>query len=230
MEKYKEKKSPIKIAIKKLKRVFFGKKSLFDSSKSYWERRYHSGGNSGSGSYNRLAEFKAEVLNDFVKEKNIRTVIELGCGDGAQLELSSYPNYVGIDVSPTAVSICKEKFAKDHTKSFFILNNFDFTNKFYDLALSLDVIYHLVEDETFDQYMKNLFSVSKKYVVIYSSNEEKAWPAPHVRHRQFTQWVMDNQPAWEMIGHINNRYPFDENDQENTSFADFYIYGRKNIS
>ena len=38
----------------------------FRDSKHYWEDRYASGGNSGSGSYNKLAEFKSEVINAFV--------------------------------------------------------------------------------------------------------------------------------------------------------------------
>ncbi|WP_125185483.1 hypothetical protein [Botryobacter ruber] len=36
-------------------------------SSDYWEKRYSSGGTSGSGSYNRLAEFKADVLKSFIK-------------------------------------------------------------------------------------------------------------------------------------------------------------------
>ncbi len=36
------------------------------------------GKNSGAGSYNELAEFKANVLNDFVRENDIQTVIEYG--------------------------------------------------------------------------------------------------------------------------------------------------------
>jgi len=40
----------------------------FDGSESYWVKRYASGGSSGAGSYGAPAEFKARVLNDFVRE------------------------------------------------------------------------------------------------------------------------------------------------------------------
>ena len=43
------------------------------NSREYWEKRYASGGNSGAGSYNYLAEFKAEILNNFVTENNINS-------------------------------------------------------------------------------------------------------------------------------------------------------------
>ena len=86
----------------------------------YWEQRYAKGKNSGSGSYNRLAEFKAEIINAFIGENNITTVIEFGCGDGNQLTLANYPNYIGFDVSPTIIKICKEKFQTSKTKEFYV--------------------------------------------------------------------------------------------------------------
>ncbi|MDR2439202.1 MAG: class I SAM-dependent methyltransferase [Planctomycetaceae bacterium] len=83
---------------------------LFPGSKRYWDNRYCQGGNSGAGSYGRLAEFKAEILNKFVTENNINSVIEFGCGDGNQLMLANYPYYIGVDVSPKAIEICRELF------------------------------------------------------------------------------------------------------------------------
>src|ERR1700760_1333334 len=91
----------------------------FKTSSDYWERRYVRGGNSGVGSYGRLANFKAEFLNDFVEQHRINSVIEYGCGDGSQLKLASYPSYIGIDVSPRAVEICRALFAADRSKRFF---------------------------------------------------------------------------------------------------------------
>ena len=63
----------------------------FISSSEYWDQRYRTGGNSGAGSYNRLAQFKASFLNTFVNTYQIASVIEYGCGDGAQLKLARYP-------------------------------------------------------------------------------------------------------------------------------------------
>ena len=87
--------------------------ALIKSSKDYWEERYANGGNSGPGSYNHLAKFKAFVINDFVKKNNISTVIEWGSGDCNQLTLANYKNYIGFDVSQTAVKICQNKFYND---------------------------------------------------------------------------------------------------------------------
>src|SRR5690349_24554192 len=57
----------------------------FRSSPSYWEERYRQGGNSGVGSYGQLARFKAQTINRFVAEQAVTSVVEFGCGDGAQL-------------------------------------------------------------------------------------------------------------------------------------------------
>lgn len=198
----------------------------FAGSDSYWKNRYDSGGNSGNGSYRQLAEFKAEVLNEFVRENAITSVIEYGCGDGNQLGLADYPRYVGFDISPTAVSACTARFAQDRSKTFCCIN--DYQGETADLTLSLDVIYHLTEDAVFTEYMGRLFDSSQRFVIIYSSDTEdnSGHAAPHVKHRKFSTWVANNRSGWALVRHIPNRYPFN-GDNRTSSFADFYIYARK---
>ncbi len=53
----------------------------------------------------------------------MQAVIELGCGDGNQLPLAAYPQYIGLDVSKTAIELCKIRFACDPGKSFFLYDN-----------------------------------------------------------------------------------------------------------
>jgi SAM-dependent methyltransferase len=203
---------------------FFGlSKSQFSSSKNYWQDRYAKGGNSGDGAYSHLADFKAEILNGFVVERSIHSVIEFGCGDGNQLRFASYPQYFGFDVSPEAIALCQKLFLGDTSKTFDLVEKYDGTRA--DLAMSLDVIFHLVEDDVFDRYMRTLFSASSKYVVIYASNSDdnSKVDVPHVKHREFTKWVASNAPDWKMIKMIPNKYPFNGINKE-SSFADFYFF------
>lgn len=195
----------------------------FSTSQDYWITRYNAGGNSGDGSYNQLAAFKAETLNDFVTKAKIRQVIEYGCGDGNQLALSKYPSYLGFDVSGRALTLCKNAFAGDETKSFRHMS--EYKGDRAELTLSLDVIYHLVEDDVFLDYMKRLFDSADRYVVIYSSNTDENRPnqEAHVRHREFSRWVDEARPSWKLRMRIPNRYPFDCRTGRG-SFADFYIY------
>ncbi|MBN1811542.1 MAG: class I SAM-dependent methyltransferase [Anaerolineae bacterium] len=195
----------------------------FAGSEDYWRQRYKSDGDSGAGSYHKLAEFKAEILNGFVRNKQIRTVIEYGCGDGNQLRLSEYPSYIGFDVSPEAISQCKNIFSDDETKAFKLMD--EYADETAQLTLSLDVIYHLVEDEVFHGYMKRLFDSSTNFVIIYSSNTDRQarFQAAHVKHRKFSQWIDQNGPKWKLIQHIPNRY-FHARNTRGEPFADFYIY------
>ncbi|MFP5205140.1 MAG: class I SAM-dependent methyltransferase [Acidobacteriota bacterium] len=197
------------------------RKMRFSSSK-YWDSRYSQGGTSGSGSYNRLAEFKAEFLNGFVEQNGIASVIEFGCGDGSQLKLARYPSYIGVDISPKAVEICRSKFAADPSKTFCVPAALDRNTK-VDLSLSLDVVYHLVEDPVFDAYMRRLFACARRFAIVYSSNWNHQ-ETLHVRHREFTKWVDENEPGWRLLSTVKNRYPYDAANPDQTSLADFYVF------
>lgn len=195
----------------------------FQGSEQYWIQRYASGRTSGIGSYGKLAEFKADVLNSFVKEKDIRSVIEYGCGDGSQLKLAEYMHYIGFDISPKAISLCKFTFKRERNKVFKMIDNY--AGETADLSLSLDVIYHLVEDQVFESYMQRLFKSANRFVVIFSTNTDEQMPGqpPHMHHRKFTDWIVENHPGWRLIRHVPNLYPY-KGDFTKGSMADFYIY------
>ena len=189
----------------------------------YWEKRYSSGGNSGVGSYGKMALYKAKIINQFVKENSIQSVTEFGCGDGNQLGLANYPKYVGFDISEAAINICKNKFKSDATKTFRMLNTYKGDQA--DLTLSLEVIFHLLEENLFIKHMQVLFNSSKKFVIIFSSNSDdnKDYVGTHMRQWRFTDWVDQNQNDWNLIEHIPNKYPYKKKTGEG-SISDFYIY------
>lgn len=201
----------------------------FKTSPDYWEKRYKLKGNSGAGSYGRLAKFKAKIINDFVAENDVKTVIEYGCGDGNQLTLSKYPHYIGLDVSNTAVELCAKRFKNDPSKSFYKVGNAGPLSA--QFTLSLDVIYHLIEDDVFESYMSDLFNTATRFVCIYSSNfiDDFAKSAAHVRHRKFTDWVENNANNFDLISTVPNLYQYDDKNLNNTSFADFFFFKRKEI-
>jgi SAM-dependent methyltransferase len=208
-----------------------GKSSIpaveFVHSGQYWEDRYAQGGTSGAGSYGRLAQFKAEFLNEFVAAKNITSVVEFGCGDGAQLGLAEYPSYVGFDVSPQAVKLCAQKFSGNGGYEFHSLAYSHPKEGSFDLALSLDVIYHLIEDDVFDGYMKRLFSASDKYVIIYSYNFEKNYFSKHEKGREFLGWCQGHAKNWTLIEQVKQRYPYNPEHPNNTSQSDFYVFKKQ---
>ncbi len=194
----------------------------FAGSRQYWVERYRRGGDSGSGSEGDLARFKAEVVNTFVREHEIADVIELGSGDGRQLALAAYPRYLGVDVSPEAVAACRTRFGDDPTKRFAVLD--EDTGETAELALSLDVIYHLVEDEVYEAYMRRLFAAATRYVIVYSSDHDEQ-NASHVRQRAFTPWVREHAPQWRLVRRLPNPHPFDPATGRG-SISDFWFFER----
>lgn len=175
----------------------------FPGSANFWERNYKRGGTSGGGSYGELARGKAEFLNTFVRDQAVESVIELGCGDGNQLSLANYPAYIGLDIAPSAIGLCKSRFAEDSTKSFFLYDGECFVDRagifMADLAISLDVIYHLTEDSVYESYMTHLFAAGQRYVIIYSTDTIIEGTGPHVRHRQITSWIDLKYEEWRLI-------------------------------
>jgi hypothetical protein len=196
---------------------------VFAGSAAFWERRYQRGGTSGAGSYGVLARGKAEFLNAFVREHAVESVIEFGCGDGNQLSLAEYPRYIGLDVSRSAIGLCQQRFAEDTSKSFFLYDGNYFADQagifVADLAISLDVIYHLVEDPVYETYMNHLFSAGRRYVVAYSTDAVMADMCPEVRHRRFTSWIERNRPQWRLAERVPG--PGSGPDR-----PDFFVYER----
>ena len=207
---------------RRILRFLTGKRG-FHSSR-YWEDRYREKGNSGAGSYGVFAEYKAEIINQFVAEYGIRSVIELGCGDGNQASMLNIGKYLGVDVSKTAVARCKDLFRGDASRSFVHLPNLK--DQSADLTMSLDVIYHLIEDEVFHSHMALLFERAEQYVMIYSTNvDQDQGLGQHVRHRKFSDWVEANASDFQSFKIIENnidRSLFAEGDLP----ASFYIYRR----
>lgn len=182
---------------------------MFDSKK-YWERRYKKGGSSGAGSCGILGRYKAFVINEFVKNNDIRTVCDLGCGD-KQFVLYDVPDFTGYDVSSFIIEKNKKKYRHKFTASMDDLTH-------YDLTISMDVILHLIEGDVYQEYMKNLFRLSDKYVIIYSPNKNEILKRKHNRYREF---LPDVPPDFELIEFIDNPH------KGVSTQADFYIFKKR---
>ena len=114
----------------------------------------------------------------------------------------------------------------DDRKRFLLMEGY--AGQTAQLPRSLDVVYHLVEDDVYASYMETLFAAGERFVIVYSSNSEHNEPgqARHVRHRIFTRWVEANMPDWVLLEHLANRHPLSAPDGQG-SLADFYFYQKR---
>lgn len=184
----------------------------------YWDRRYREGRTSGAGSEGDEGAYKAQYLTDFTHQHNITSVLDWGCGDGQVLGLVRFPegiNYVGVDVSPTIVQQMNEKFVSPYTfltATEFLKNvarlreNLQSStphevSKFplkFTLALSMDVLFHLPNDEDYRDYLDCLFGSATDFVMIYSTNYAGGRTARHVYRREFTPDIAERFPEWKL--------------------------------
>lgn len=170
----------------------------FRGSRRYWEARYRLGGHSGEGSRGKHARHKADVVNSFIAQHAVDSVIEFGCGDGYQLGMLRCPYYIGVDVSDTILRACRELYANDGNKSFLSMD--EYSGELADLSMSLDVIFHLVEDKVYEDYLDRLFAAAGQFVVIYSTSEDMDHTGvPHVRHRDVGSDCAKRYPAFERM-------------------------------
>lgn len=181
----------------------------FTGSQDYWRGRYRRGGDSGVGSGGAAARHKADVVNAFVSANNIRSIVEFGCGDGRQLELARYPQYHGYDISVDAVDACRRAFSNDASKRFALVAEYDGSRS--DLALSLDVLFHLVEDDVYEAYLTRLFDAAERFVVIHSSDvPQETRSLPHVRHRFVSRDIANRFTDFEPFHVTVPPGPFDQ--------------------
>lgn len=186
----------------------------------YWENTYKNGGNSGAGSYGMLAEFKAEVINRIIALHKLTRVIEFGCGDGNQLSYMDYKKYLGLDVSASSIQMCAKRFASDPSKSFMLYNPGSFLNQGFieaDLAVCLDVLYHITNEEDYISTLRDLFSVSADWVIIYTriTNAHSTSGVETIQDRNIFDYLAAF-PEYKVEEIIPQRYP-------DLSSADFLL-------
>jgi hypothetical protein len=195
----------------------------FPGSAAHWQQHYERGGDSGPGSYREFAEYKARLINKTIRKYNIRSIIELGCGDGNQLSYIDVDEYIGLDISKVAIARCRKLYVGNMKRSFIWYDPDYFHDPLHivsaDCAMSLDVIFHLIEDDIFARYIKSLFNCGRRLVMIYAFDREKGnHDHVSVRYRKYSDYIAGNIPEFRVLLHV----PATE------AFGDFYLYERIN--
>lgn len=163
----------------------------------YWEGRYaHGKRGSGAGSRGDAAKRKAEFVNDLIAARNVRSVIDWGCGDGIVAQLISVPRYIGLDVSWAAIALCRQRAAESPGRTWLAYDGIVAPElPPAGLALSLDVLFHLTDDALYRRHLELLFG-SAPLVCIHSSNHEVTDEPLHMRSREF---AADVPQGWRCV-------------------------------
>ncbi len=194
--------------------------TTLNKMKGYWNKRYEAG-TTFAGSTGRLLDFKFGTVQGIVNEYGIKSVVDLGCGFPAVLAALDVDKYMGVEISDYALSELEEH-ASD-TKAFKDLDDLKKADA-ADMAVSLDVI-QFVPDDEFHAHLDLLFTMGKKYVLIYAPNQPGTGLtlAEHMYFREFLPYVKEKYGK-EPAKIISNDYPADYRNQRGTSFSSFYLF------
>lgn len=179
---------------------------------------------SGPGSYRQdLVDAYVEVVNNFLNEKQIQSVIEIGCGDFnvAKNYAENFASYVGIDIASNVISQNKTKY-ETNTVRFVCMDAVEESLPDAQLCLVRQVFQHLSNKE-----IKLVLSKLEKfdYVIIAETQykKEKALAynleidASRTTRRSKKSGVYLEEPPFSVYGRIVRTLPYDND-------VDFVIY------
>jgi len=119
------------------------------------------------GSTKKMSQTYIDFVNNIILTQNIKTIIDIGCGDGlmlSHLDIPETTNLTGIDISSRAIEIIKNSFKDRKNFSFINIDAKEYTEYSADLVLIKDVFQHL----PFIDIEKIIRAVEKKakYIII----------------------------------------------------------------
>lgn len=131
---------------------------------AYWEIHYQVGGTSGAGSIDEYRAWKWETITRYLPE--VEHVIDIGCGDLSFWEDRDCQDYTGIDVSSTVIA----KNRRLRPRWAFIVapaeQRIEHLHK--DCVFCLDLLFHIMNDNSFRAILNNLCYYSTNYIFIYN--------------------------------------------------------------
>lgn len=101
---------------------------------------------SGAGSYNSVTDSTKKLITDTVHNKNIKRIIDLGCGDWNWMSTIrgefSDVYYEGWDANDEIIAMLNEKHGNENTK-FYVKDITEEKLSNFDLVICRDVLFHL---------------------------------------------------------------------------------------
>jgi SAM-dependent methyltransferase len=159
----------------------------------YWHERYLRGDGSGVSSRGDAAADKAERINLLLDRLSSRTVVDWGVGDGTVAAKIVADRYLGVDIAPAALDLARDVCGDRPGWAWLLYDPHrpPPLTVHADLALSLDVLFHLTDDGAYRAYLALLFG-SARIVLIRASNYE----APRDDHMRRRKWSVDIPAGW----------------------------------
>jgi 2-polyprenyl-3-methyl-5-hydroxy-6-metoxy-1,4-benzoquinol methylase len=134
---------------------------------------------SGPGSEGLFADQKTACISSLLQELDIRTILDIGCGDlhWMQQLANSLDQYLGVDIVPELIAHNNARYASSQVRFMDtdltqMRNHAEPTNISWDLVLCLDIFGHLSSDEV-DGLIRFLTdSVQTSYLLVTNRRDQ----------------------------------------------------------
>ena len=174
--------------------------------KKYWNdryrdrKRYRAGDGSGIGSEGVELKVKGDFVNILIAGQKIKSIVDYGCGAGNFTgQLVGFEKYLGYDISDACISICVNKYRGVH--------GIEFTSAIenvkpeqYQLAISMDVLFHQVSETDFYRSLAELFR--HEWVLIYTIDRQLQGMMAHMKIRVIDDIVKTLYKDYELLQKI----------------------------
>ncbi len=144
----------------------------------YWQERYAHGEGSGKGSEGRNYEYKRDYINQIIEKHKIGRIVDFGCGDGTQIRELRIHQYHGIDIAESSILRCRKMYANHPGFRFEVYGDAHYSH--YDLAMSLDVLYHIVAQDVYESYLQHLFRYSNIHIDLCQLGSQRIHGSPYL--------------------------------------------------
>lgn len=121
---------------------------------------------SGPGSRVSVNKKLLSLLEDFVKQNNVKTIVDCGCGDFNWMKLFNFDlvdKYIGIDIVEPLINKNKRKYSNNKI-DFKCQSIIDTDIPECDLIICKDVLFHLSFEDS-ELVIKNIKKVNPKFLM-----------------------------------------------------------------
>jgi len=145
------------------------------NTQSYWEERFSSGDWENSQGRQQTENFaKAQIQYLHIDNSFTGTILDFGCGLGDAIPIyrENFPqaNLIGIDISHSAIELCRDKYGEIAT---FIQGNHKNIPDNVDVIIASNVLEHISEDLI---VAKHLLSCCKSLYIVVPYQESNLHP------------------------------------------------------
>ena len=174
-----------------------------DDALRYWEERHKSSSDLRAGGDKGLSDAANELFYALRAGGLLRLIagrfnllsplriLDAGCGRGRFSDLPSRGGFTvtGIDSSSTAIQYCTRNCLGDYVRS--TIDSF-VANELYDVVYSIDVMFHILDDQTWKNSLLNLCSLVSAggLLIITDTNLQERWvKGDYIVHRSREEYI-----------------------------------------